>query len=55
MSISRNILEVLEDNNQPEWYAMVLIVKSRKQLKVEFDYTDWFASPFTSNQRLSFF
>ena len=30
MSISRNILEVLEDNNQPEWYAMVLIVKSRK-------------------------
>ncbi|RSI67371.1 putative antitoxin YezG [Streptococcus oralis] len=55
MSISRNILKVLEDNNQPKWYAMVLIVKSRKQLKVEFDYTDWFASPFTSNQRLSFF
>ena len=55
MSISRNILKVLEDNNQPKWYAMVLIVKSRKQLKVEFDYTDWFASPFTFNQRLSFF
>ena len=55
MSISRNILEVLEDNNQSKWYTMVLIVKSRKQLKVEFDYTDWFTSPFTSNQRLSFF
>lgn len=54
MSISRSILKVLEDNNQPKWYAMVLIVKSQKQLKVEFDYTDWFASPFTLNQRLSF-
>mgnify|MGYP003586300577 CR=1 FL=1 len=55
MDISRAILKILKDNNQPLWTSMILSIKNRKKISVEFDYTDWISSPFSINQRLNYF
>lgn len=55
MSISREIHDLLEKNNQEKWNCMIIIVHNQTKLKVEFDYADWFNSSYTPNQRLNYF